>query len=104
MRAWELSPNDGLICTCECEKKEACQANNMVTRPSEWEPIEKLIQQEITNFRQEYGLPAKKVRFNRVSSLDGQIVPMNSLKLFGLWKDEEALAKTRASFERIYWK
>jgi len=104
MRVWELRPTEGIICTCECEKKDACKANNMVSRPSEWQPIEDQLLQEIANFRKEYGLPPKKVGFNQVSLLDGQPVPVNSFKLFGLWKDEEALAKTRASFERIYWK
>ncbi|UCC51613.1 MAG: hypothetical protein JSV68_21310 [Anaerolineaceae bacterium] len=103
MRVWELRPTEGLIRTCECEKKDACKANNMVLRPSEWQPIESQILQEIASFREEYGLPSKKVRYNRVSLLDGPPFPMNSFKLFGLWKDEEALAKTRASFERIYF-
>ncbi len=104
MRVWELKPTDGIICTCECEKKDVCKANNMVSRPSEWQPIEDQIRREITKFREEYGLPSKKVRFNRISSLGGQPFPMSSFKLFGLWKDKEALAKTRASFERIYWR
>ncbi len=102
-RIWELRPAEGVIRTCECEKKDACKANNMVLRPSEWQPIESQILQEIASFREEYGLPSKKVRFNQVSSLGGPIFPINSFKLFGLWKDEEALAETRASFERIYW-
>jgi hypothetical protein len=103
MRVWELRPAEGLIRTCECEKKDACKANNMIIRPSEWQPIESQILQEITSFREEYGLPAKKVKFNRASLLDGPPFPMDSFKLFGLWKDEEALAKARASFERSYW-
>ncbi len=104
MRVWELRPAEGLIRTCECEKKDACKANNMVIRPSEWQPIESQILQEIASFREEYGLPSKKVSFNQVSALDSTIFPTNSFKLFGLWKEEEALAKTRASFERIYSK
>jgi hypothetical protein len=103
MRVWELNPAEGLIRTCKCEKKGKCKANNMVIRPSEWPPIESLILQEITSFREEYGLPSKKVRFNQVSLFDGPPSPMNSFKLFGLWKDEEALTKTRASFDRSYW-
>lgn len=104
MRVWELRPAEGLIRTCECEKKDACEANNMVIRPSDWQPIESQIQQEIATFREEYGLPSKKVGFNQVFPLDSTVFPMNSFKLFGLWKDEKALAETRASFERLYWK
>jgi len=103
-RIWELRPAEGLIRYCECEKKNACKANDMVLRPSEWQPIESQILQEIVSFREEYGLPSKKVRFYQVASIDGPLFPMNSLKLFGLWKEEETLAKTRASYERIYWK
>ena len=105
VRIWELIPSDGgIIRTCDCEKGEACQANRMVLRPSEWQPIEGQIKQEINAFREEYGLPAKKINFNRVSSLDGQFIPIPQFKLFGLWKEEEALAEARAHFERLYWK
>jgi hypothetical protein len=104
MRTWELDPSQGIVRTCECEKKETCAADHMIVRPPEWTPIEKLLLDEIANFRAEYGVPSRKVNYNRVSSFDGQFFPVNSFKLFGLWKDEEALAKARASFERIYWK
>jgi hypothetical protein len=76
----------------------------MIMRPSTQQLIERQILDEIASFRQEYGLPPKKVSFNRVSSLDGLPFPTKSFKLFGLWKEEEALAMARASFERIYWK
>ena len=104
MRTWELRPAEGLIRICECEKKDACQANNMVIRPSDREPIRAQLLQEIASFREEYGIPAKKVGYNRISSLSGQHFPIKSFELFGLWTDEAALAETRASFERIYWK
>lgn len=104
MRVWELRPAEGVIRTCECEKKDACEANNMVLRPFDWQPIESQILQEIASFRKEYGLSSKKVRFSQVSSFDGPVFPMNSFKLFGLWKEKEAIAKTRASFDRLYWK
>ncbi|HEX6386417.1 MAG TPA: hypothetical protein VF177_17230 [Anaerolineae bacterium] len=105
VRIWELIPSDGgIVRTCDCEKGEVCKANNIVIRPSEWQPIEAQIMQEIAALRQEYGLPAKKVKFNRVSSLDGQFIPMPQFKLFGLWKEETALAEARTNFERLYWK
>lgn len=104
VRTWELKPEEGIMRSCECEKGDACTADRMVIRPSEWEPIERQILNEIAGFRQEYGLPPKKTNFNRTSSLDGMPFPVKAFKLFGLWKDEEALAKARASFERIYWK
>jgi len=104
VRTWELNLGEGIIRTCECEKGTACTANRMVIRPSEWEPIEEQLLKEIAAFRTEYGLPPKKISFNRVSSLDGLPFPTQSFKLFGLWKEEGALAKARAGFERIYWK
>ncbi len=102
-RVWELKPEEGILQTCECEKGDACQADRMVMRPSDREPIEHQILDEITSFRKEYGLPPKKIGFNHASSLDGMPFPVKTFKLFGLWKDEEALAMARASFERIYW-
>ena len=103
-RVWELIPSQGgIVRTCDCEKGDDCEADNMVTRPSEWQPIETFIKQEISDFRLEYGLPAKKVKFNRASSLGGGHFPVIKFKLTGLWQDEEALAEARANFERIYW-
>jgi hypothetical protein len=103
-RTWELVPSKGgVVRSCDCEKGSACEADGMVTRPSEWKPIEAFIKQEITDFRLEYGLPAKKVKFNRASSLDGGYFPITKFKLTGLWQDEEALDEARDTFERLYW-
>ncbi|MCP5100733.1 MAG: hypothetical protein GY943_34725, partial [Chloroflexi bacterium] len=104
MRTWTLNPEEGILRSCECEKGTACKADRMIMRPSDKEPIKRQLLDEIASFRQEYGLPSKKVIFNRVSSLDGQFFSVPSFKLYGLWKDEDALAQARASFERIYWK
>jgi hypothetical protein len=104
-RVWELSPNDGgIVRTCECEKGEACKANHMILRPSDWTPIETQLKQEITAFRQEYGLPDTKVKFNRVSSLDGTFFPVARFELSGLWKDKAVLDEARKKFAELYWK
>jgi hypothetical protein len=104
MRTWELRPNEGLIRTCDCEKKDACQADGIAIRPFDRQPIRTQLLQEIASFREEYGIPAKKVGYNRISSLNGQHFPIKSFELFGLWTDEAAITEARASFERIYWK
>lgn len=103
-RVWSLEPDEGIVRTCDCEKKDACQADRMVIRPFDRQPIKHQLLQEIASFREEYGIPAKKVGFNRISSLSGEHFPIKSLKLFGLWEDEATIAEARASFERIYWK
>ena len=106
MRVWELDTKEGGISImCKCEKGGDCEANNMVMRPSEWQPIEQQMMQEITRLRQEYGLPAKQMAFNRAASaMDSEFVPMRRLELFGLWRDKRALAEARAGFDRTYRK
>ncbi|MFQ5433606.1 MAG: hypothetical protein ACE5FD_01905 [Anaerolineae bacterium] len=103
-RVWSLEPDEGIVRTCDCEKKDRCQADRMVIRPFDQQPIRTQLLQEIASFREEYGIPAKKVGYNRISSLSGQHFPVKSFKLFGLWTNEAAIAEARASFERIYWK
>ncbi len=106
MRVWELDPKEGGISIkCKCEKGGECEANNMVMRPSEWQPIEQQMMREITLLRQEYGLPAKKVVFNRAASaMDSDFIPERRLEMFGLWREEWALAEARAGFDRTYRK
>ena len=102
-RTWALIPSDGgIVCACDCEKGDSCKEDDMVTRPSEWRPIEETIRNEILSLRQEYGLPAKKVKFNRAAPLGDGYFPVPKLKLIGRWNDEEALDKARAAFDRIY--
>ena len=105
VRAWELVPSEGgLVRTCECEKGSECKASNMILRPPEVEGMEPLLLQEIAALRREYGLPAGKVHFNRISSLSGEPLRWPRLELFGPWKEEEALEEARATFSRLYWK
>jgi hypothetical protein len=105
VRTWELIPEEGgIIRTCECEKGAICQATGMVIRPSERQSMEQQILQEITAFRTEYGLPAKKVNFNQAFSPDSPLFPLRRFKLTGLWEDEEALDEARKTFARLYWK
>lgn len=100
MRVWELVPDDGILITCQCELGQACPANERVMRPAAAGTIEKQILDEITRFRQEYGLPAKKVGLNR--SLGGQIVPVGRFGLYGRWKDPDLISQAQASFDRRY--
>jgi hypothetical protein len=105
MREWELvTKKGGISITCKCEKGVACEANDMVMRPGARQVIELQMMREITLLRQEYGLPAKKVVFNRASSIDSELYPMRGLELFGLWREEWALAEARAGFDRTYQK
>ena len=105
VRMWELIPSEGgLVRTCDCEKGSECEATNMILRPPEVEGMEPLLLQEIAALRREYGLPAGKVHFNRISSLSGEPLRWPRLELFGLWKEEEALEEARATFSRLYWK
>lgn len=103
-RVWELIPGEGgIVRTCECEKGSACQATHVVLRPPEAKRLEPFMLKEIGALRQEYGLPADRVHFNRVSSLSGEPLPWPQLDLFGLWTDEEALEEARATFSRLHW-
>ncbi|MBN1318693.1 MAG: hypothetical protein JXA42_24645, partial [Anaerolineales bacterium] len=101
-RTWDLIPLEGgIVRTCECEKGDECEANNIVIRPAEWMSIDDQIKQEIKELCQEYGLPSRKVNYNLTSMLDDQFVPMLQFKLFGLWRDKDALDKARAAFDRL---
>jgi hypothetical protein len=75
----------------------------MVSRPPENQPIHKLMLREIAALREEYGLAASKVHYNRVSSLDGSIFPVQRFELTGLWQDEAALEEARETFARLFW-
>lgn len=104
-RVWELIPDEGgVVRTCECEKEKECPATNMILRPPVQPNMEHFLLEEIAALRQEYGLPAGKVHFNRISSLTGEPRPWPRFELFGLWKDEKALEEARATFSRLYWK
>jgi hypothetical protein len=104
VRIWELIPKEGgIIRNCQCEKGDACQANGMILRPHEWEPIEKQMRDELIAFAEEYGFPPKKMHYNRLSPLSGEPHSVAQFKLFGLWKDEEAITEARDTFADLYW-
>ena len=104
MRIWELIPEDGgIVCTCECEKGAACRANRMVSRPSDRQPVTRQMYQELLSLAEEYGLSNSKIRYNRVSSLDGSFFPTPNFELTGVWRDETALEEARRRFAEIYW-
>ena len=99
-RVWELDVDEGIVMTCQCEKKDDCPANDRVIWPEYAARIEKQIGSEIAKFRREYGLPPKKVHFNQ--AVGSSYVPMGRLTLYGLWKDDDVLSQARASFNRFY--
>lgn len=98
------STRGGIMCSCECEKGEMCQADGIVIRPSELRFIEKQIRDELAAFAEEYHLPPAKIHYNRLSSLNGQPYGVARFELFGLWKNEEALNEARETFAHLYWK
>jgi hypothetical protein len=104
VRIWELMPEEGgIIRNCQCEKGDACQADGMILRPHDWEPIENQMHAELAAFAEEYGLPPKKMHYNRLSPLSGEPHPVTQFKLFGLWKNEEAITEARDTFADLYW-
>lgn len=104
-RFWDLKIREGgILRSCECEKGESCRANGVIIRPSETQFLEKQIRDELVAFAAEYGLPPQKIKYNRLSALSGEPYPVPRFELFGLWKDEKALAEARDTFARLYWK
>ncbi len=101
-RVWELVPEEGgILRNCTCEKGAACRADGMILRPFEVRFIEKQMKDELAAFAAEYYLPLSKIHYNRLSSLNGQPYGVGRFELFGLWKNEEALAEARAAFARL---
>ena len=73
VRIWELMPEEGgIIRNCQCEKGDACQANGMILRPFTSDAIENQMRNEFAAFAEEYGLPPKKMHYNRMSPLSGE--------------------------------
>lgn len=104
-RVWTLDPDEGgILRNCDCEKGKACAATGMIIRPSDQTPLEKQLLQEINNFAKEYKLSSTKINHYRISSLNGEWFPVPRVELSGLWKNEEALAHARQTFEHRYWK
>lgn len=102
VRIWELAPNEGgILRNCQCEKGASCQADGMILRPADGQLIEQQMQRELATFAEEYGLPPKKIHYNRLSSLNGEPYSVGRFGLFGLWKDEAALNTAREVFARL---
>lgn len=105
VRTWILDPNEGgILRHCECEKGEACPADDMIVRPFDSKQIEKQLHDELLAFAAEYQLSSRKIHYNRLSSLGGDSFPTGRFELFGLWKNEEALTHAQDTFSSIYWK
>lgn len=105
VRVWELTPEQGgILRSCECEKGASCQADGMVIRPYESQHIETQMHDELVAFALEYGLPPKKIHYNRLSSMGGEPYSVSRFELRGLWKNEEAITEARDTFSRRYWR
>lgn len=105
LRIWRFELDEGgILCKCHCEKGERCPASNMISRPSELEPMDKQMLNEVHEFAREYKLPVSKIHYFQVSSLSGEPFPVPKLRLTGLWQNEEALAHARQVFADRYWK
>jgi hypothetical protein len=74
----------------------------MVLRPFAYHEIEKQMHNELTALAEEYGVLPKKMHYNRLSPLSGEPYTAK-YKLFGLWKNEEAIMEARDTFARLYW-
>jgi hypothetical protein len=104
-RSWDLDVDEGgIIRHCECEKGEDCKATSMILRPFDLPYIEQQMMDEITEFRQEYGLPAKKVSYYRALMPGGMPEPISRFHLSGSWKNGLTLGKAQANFYRKYRK
>lgn len=98
MRVWELQ-SDGIAVFCRCELGPACAENNVLLRPVDATGIERQLLDALNALRQEYGIPPKKVHFNRLVA--DRHVPLRGLALHGGWKDEVVLRRARAGFDRL---
>jgi hypothetical protein len=97
-RAWHLDPEEGILVACQCEKGYACRANHMILRPLPPEDSEKMLLAEINKFRQEYGLPPKKVHYNRIAG--EELVAVPRFILYGHWKDSNLIKQAQAAFDK----
>jgi hypothetical protein len=105
LRTWELRPEEGgIIRDCECEKGADCAADGMILRPAEHISVEKQLMNEITELRKEYRVLPKQLKFNHVSDFGGAFTRVPQFKLFGLWKDEEAIQRAQQKFADLYWR
>jgi hypothetical protein len=105
LRTWELRPEEGgIIRDCECEKGSDCAADGMILRPAEHISVEKQLMNEITELRKEYRVLPKQLKFNHVSDFGGAFTRVPQFKLFGLWKDEEAIQRAQQKFADLYWR
>jgi len=98
VRAWELR-SEGIAVFCQCEKGRACPENHLVLRPANAAGIEKQVLAALDAFRQEYGIPSKKVSFSQ--RVAGHVVPQRRFTLQGEWKDDTVLDQAREGFRRL---
>jgi len=97
VRTWELV-EEGIGVLCQCEKRGPCPADGLLLRPAPVEQIEAQLAEEIRRLREEYGVPAQRLKVYRV--VHGRPQFERRLTLFGRWKDREALASAQSAFDR----
>jgi hypothetical protein len=103
LRTWKLDVEEGgIIRHCRCEKGDKCEATSVILRPFDSHYIEKQLLDEITAFRQEYGLPVKKLSYYQAFSLSGVSTPISRFTLAGTWKDQSSILSAQLNFYRLY--
>jgi hypothetical protein len=105
VRTWKLDVEEGgILRICRCEKEDDCEADGIIMMPVDVPFIEKQLLDEITAFRQEYGLPVKKINYHQAPSLSSMPVSLPRLKLGGDWKNQNLINSARKNFYSMYRK
>lgn len=94
-RTIELTP-EGILIHCNCEK-DPCPADGWLFRPAGPEQIQEQIKEFLSQLRQEYYLPPKRVTYYTMrypQPRESQV-----LMLPPIWRDEQLLADARKGFD-----
>jgi hypothetical protein len=103
LRTWKLDVEEGgIIRHCRCEKGEECKETGVILLPFDPPYIEKQLLDEITAFRQEYGLPVKKISYYQAFSLSSIPNPISRFTLAGSWKDGKLIDSAQSNFYILY--
>lgn len=103
LREWSLEPEEGgIIRRCTCEKGPACRANHMVLRPMDAKNLGRQMLVELNELAVEYDVPTGKLKYFRVSPLNGQLFETPRFEAIGVWKDETLIRLGQETFDRRY--
>ncbi len=94
-RTWSME-KEGIAVFCRCEKGWWCGESQSVYRPME--NIEMQMNRLVMDFREEYRLPAGKVRYFFIRL--GKAVPEKKLKIPAGWRDLNRIAQAQQEFDR----